>query len=258
MKIDIPDPVAFWLGNRPIYWYGILIAVAILLGTYLVLCEAEKQKLNQDHVLNIILWVIPAAFIGARLYYVIFNWSFYSRNLSEIVAVWHGGLAIHGGLLGGFLAAYFLLKKYGIDFWQAADLASPSIILGQAIGRWGNFFNQEAYGYEVDPETLPWAMYLDGAYRHPTFLYESFWNLAVFFFLIWLRRRKRIRRGDVFLSYVVLYSVGRFFIEGLRTDSLMLTANLRVAQVVSVVAIIIGLVLIYYQHRRKSKDGTVS
>lgn len=253
MKISIPDPVAFRIGSHPIYWYGILIAVAILLGTFLVLREGEKQKLDQDHLLNIILVVIPAAFLGARLYYVIFNWTYYSQNPSEIWAVWHGGLAIHGGLLGGFLAGYFMLRKYRLNFWQAADLASPSIILGQAIGRWGNFFNQEAYGYEVDPSTLPWAMYIDGAYRHPTFLYESLWDLGVFIFLLWLRRRKKRQWGDVFLSYVVLYSLGRLMIEGLRTDSLMLTANLRVAQVVSAVAIVIGLLLIFYRHKNKKE-----
>jgi phosphatidylglycerol:prolipoprotein diacylglycerol transferase len=257
MKI-IPDPIAFHVGPFSVYWYGILIALAILIGTILVLREAEKQELNQDDVLNVILVAIPFAFLGARLYYVFFNWSYYSRYPLEILAIWHGGLAIHGGLIGGFLAAFFLLSKYRINFWQAADIAAPSIILGQALGRWGNFFNQEAYGYEVDPSTLPWAMYIDGAYRHPTFLYESLWNLGIFFFLLWLRRRKGLPRGDVFLSYVVLYSVGRFFIEGLRTDSLMLTANLRAAQVVSFIAIGIGLILILYRHKKKMKDETVS
>jgi len=255
MKINIPDPVAFSIGSHPIYWYGILIAVAMLIGTFLVLREAEKLRLNQDHVLNIILFVIPAAFIGARLYYVLFNWSSYSQNPTDIFAIWHGGLAIHGGLLGGFLAGYLLLRKYGINIWQAFDIAAPSIILGQAIGRWGNFFNQEAYGYEVDPSALPWAMYIDGAYRHPTFLYESLWNLVIFVFLLWLRRRKWIHRGDVFLFYVILYSAGRLIIEGFRTDSLMLTANLRVAQVVSVIAIVIGSALLYYRQRRKAKES---
>ena len=253
MKI-IPDPIAFQIGPWPIYWYGILLALAVSIGAILVLREAERQGINTDHVLNIILIVVPFAFLGARLYYVVFNWSYYSRYPSEILAIWHGGLAIHGGLIGGFLVAFFLLKKYRINFWQAADIAAPSIILGQALGRWGNFFNQEAYGYEVDPEVLPWAMYIDGAYRHPTFLYESLWNLGVFFFLLWLKGRKGLPRGDVFLAYVVLYSVGRFFIEGLRTDSLMLTANLRAAQVVSALAIGIGLILIVYRHKKANAD----
>ena len=248
MKI-IPDPIAFSIGPLPVRWYGLLIALSILIGTFLVLRESEKQRLDQEQILNVILLAVPAALVGARLYYVLFNWPYYQHNLAEILAIWHGGLAIHGALIGGFLAAFFLLKKYQINFWQAADLAAPSIILGQALGRWGNFFNQEAYGYEVDPAALPWAMYIDGAYRHPTFLYESLWDLGIFFFLLWLRRRKGLPWGDVFLTYVVLYSLGRFFIEGLRTDSLMLAPHIRAAQDVSAVAIGIGLILLLQRHR---------
>ncbi|HHX97056.1 MAG TPA: prolipoprotein diacylglyceryl transferase [Clostridia bacterium] len=248
----IPQPIAFRIGSWPIYWYGILLATAISLGTYLVLKEAKKKGLDPDQILNIILMVLPAAFLGARLYYVIFNWSYYQRFPLEILAVWQGGLAIHGGLIAGFLAAFFLLRKYGLDFWLAADIAAPSIILGQAIGRWGNFFNQEAYGYEVDPTSFPFAMYIDGAYRHPTFLYESLWNVFVFLLLISLRRKKGLLTGDLFLLYLILYSLGRFFIEGLRTDSLMLTANLRMAQVVSALVIGVGLILLGYRHKRVS------
>jgi phosphatidylglycerol:prolipoprotein diacylglycerol transferase len=252
MKIT-PNPMPFSIGPIPIYWYGILIASALLIGTILVLKEAEKQGLNQEHLLDAILFAVPAAFVGARLYYVLFNWDYYYRYPLEIPAVWHGGLAIHGGLIGGILAAYFVIRKYKINFWQAIDIAAPSIVLGQAIGRWGNFFNQEAYGYEVDPAVLPWAMYIDGAYRHPTFLYESLWDFGVFLFLLWLRRRKGLKWGDVFLSYAVLYSVGRFFIEGLRMDSLMLTPSLRMAQVISTVIIVVSLSLIYYRHHKKNK-----
>ncbi len=249
MNISPPNPIAFKIGPYiTVYWYGILIGLAILLGVYLALREAEKQGVNTEHFFNVLLVVLPAAFIGARLYYVAFNWDYYSQYPLEIPATWHGGLAIHGGIIGGILGGVFLLRKYGINFWQAADLVAPSLILGQAIGRWGNFFNQEAYGYEVDPATLPWAMYIDGAYRHPTFLYESLWNFIVFFFLLWLRRRKGLRWGDVFISYAVLYSVGRFFIEGLRTDSLMLTPSLRAAQVVSALVVIGGLGLLLYRH----------
>jgi len=230
------NPVAFTVGPLTVRWYGILIAMAVLLGASLALREAERKNINTDHFMNVLIVALPAAFVGARLYYVIFNWDYYSRYPGEIAAVWHGGLAIHGGLIAAFIAAYFSLKKYGIGFWPAADVSAPSIALGQAIGRWGNFFNQEAYGYEVDPDKIPWAMYIDGSFRHPTFLYESLWDLGVFLFLLWLRRRPRTKEGDVFLSYVLCYSVGRFFIEGLRTDSLMLAPGLRVAQVVSAVA----------------------
>lgn len=246
------NPVALKMGPLEIRWYGILIASAILIGTYLALREAKRQQINLDHFLNVLLAAIPAAFIGARLYYVIFNWDYYQQDLERIFYVWEGGLAIHGGLIAALLVSFVFLRKYAIDIWQAFDIAAPSIILGQAIGRWGNFFNQEAYGYEVDPEVLPWAMYIDGAYRHPTFLYESLWNLAIFGTLLLLRRHPRLRRGDVFLSYAALYSLGRFFIEGFRTDSLMLTPDLRVAQFVSVLIFILVGGLLYYRHRIKA------
>lgn len=244
------DPIAFSVGPFTVRWYGILIASAIVIGTFLALREAKRKGLDPDLFLNLIIFCVPAAFIGARIYYVIFNWGYYSRYPAEIPAVWHGGLAIHGGLIGAIIVGYFLTKKYTINIWQALDIAAPSIILGQAIGRWGNFFNQEAYGYQVDPDRIPWAMYIDGAYRHPTFLYESLWDLAVFFFLLWLRRRKNLQQGDVILSYALLYSIGRFFVEGFRTDSLMLTSTLRVAQVLSVVVIVGAAGLLYYRHRK--------
>lgn len=246
------NPVALKLGPLEIRWYGVLIASAILIGTYLALQEAKRQNINLDHFLNALLAAIPAAFIGARLYYVIFNWDYYQQDLVRIFYIWEGGLAIHGGLTAALLVSIIFLKKYAIDSWQAFDIAAPSIILGQAIGRWGNFFNQEAYGYEVDPDKIPWAMYIDGAYRHPTFLYESLWDLAIFGFLLVLRRHPRLQRGDIFLSYAALYSLGRFFIEGFRTDSLMLTPNLRVAQLISVLVIITAGGLLYYRHRIKA------
>lgn len=247
------DPIAFTLGPLEIRWYGLLIAAAFLLGSLLALKEVERQGWDQDQFLNVLLVCIPSSIIGARLYYVIFEWDYYSRFPSQILATWQGGLAIHGGIILGILAGYIMVRKYGLSIWQGLDIVAPSIILGQAIGRWGNFFNQEAYGYEVDPQQLPWAMYIDGAYRHPTFLYESLWNLAIFAFLLWFRRRKGLERGDIFLLYAILYSGGRFFIEGFRTDSLMLTPSLRVAQVLSVVVIVVAASLMYYRHRAVNK-----
>lgn len=243
------DPIAFTLGPLEVRWYGILIAAAFFIGSLLALKEVERQGWDQDQFLNVLIVSIPSSIIGARLYYVIFEWDYYSRFPSQILATWQGGLAIHGGIIAGLLAGYLMLRKYGRSFWQALDIIAPSLILGQAIGRWGNFFNQEAYGYEVDPGQIPWAMYIDGAYRHPTFLYESLWNLAIFAFLLWIRRRKDLERGDVFLLYAILYSVGRFIIEGLRTDSLMLTPTLRVAQVLSVTVIVVAGAIMYWRHR---------
>jgi len=244
------DPIAFQIGPIAVRWYGILMSSALAIGTFLAYREAIRQKLDPDQIINLVIIAAPLAFIGARAYYVIFRWSYYSTNPSEIPAIWHGGLAIHGALIAGVLAGYFFVKWQKLRFWQIADIVAPSIILGQAIGRWGNFFNQEAYGYPTD---LPWAMYIDGAYRHPTFLYESLWDLGVFLFLLWYRRRKGIKHGEVFLIYAILYSAGRFIVEAFRTDSLML-GSLRAAQVISIIIIMAAVGLIYYRRKKLAKE----
>jgi len=155
---------------------------------------------------------------------------------------------VHGGLIAGVLSIYFGCRHYNISFWQFVDIIAPFMILGQAIGRWGNFFNQEAYGYEVDPAVVPWAMWIDGAYRHPTFLYESCWDLLVFFVLLWLGRQLWVRRGEIALSYLMLYSMGRVVVEGFRTDSLML-GPLRMAQVMSLLLLLGALLVLLYRRR---------
>lgn len=256
------DPIAFEIGPIEIgpieiglisvRWYGILIATAILIGTIIALREVRRQRINEDKFMNILIAAIPAAFIGARLYYVLFRWDYYSQYPAEIPAVWHGGLAIHGGIIGALLVGGLMIRYYNMNFWQLTDIVAPSLILGQAIGRWGNFFNQEAYGYEVDPEQVPWAMWIDGAYRHPTFLYESIWNVLIFIFLLWLRRQHFIRRGEVFLTYLMTYSVGRFIVEGFRTDSLML-GPLRAAQFISIL-LILGAAIFMWYRRKKYQD----
>lgn len=248
----MPNPFLVELGFLKIRWYGTLIALAILLGTFLALKEVRKKNIDEDQFMNALLVAIPSAFIGARLYYVIFNWDYYKLYPKEIPAVWHGGLAIHGGIIGAFISAWIVLKYYKIDFLQVADLAAPSLILGQAIGRWGNYFNQEAYGYEIDPNQIPWAMWIDGAYRHPTFLYESLWNLLIFILLIFLREKFKPRDGLLFSLYLIAYSTGRFFIEGFRTDSLML-GPIRMAQLSSIIFIFLGLVLLIWT-RKKEKS----
>lgn len=245
----MPDPFLVDFGFLKIRWYGALIALAILLGTFLALKEVRKKNIDEDQFMNALLVSIPSAFIGARLYYVAFNWDYYRLYPAEIPAVWHGGLAIHGGIIGAFLSAWIILKYYRIDFLQVADLAAPSLILGQAIGRWGNYFNQEAYGYEADPSQIPWAMWIDGAYRHPTFLYESIWNLVIFALLIFVREKFKPRDGFIFSLYLIAYSTGRFFIEGFRTDSLML-GPLRMAQLSSLIFIFLGLVLLIWTKKK--------
>lgn len=242
-----PDPIAFQLGPVVVRWYGILMSTALALGTWLAYREAARKGIDPEQIINIVVVAAPLGFIGARIYYVLFSdFSYYLANPAEIPAVWHGGLAIHGGLIGGILGGYLVVRHQKLNFWQMADIVAPSIILGQAIGRWGNFFNQEAYGYETN---LPWAMYIDGAYRHPTFLYESLWNLLVFAFLLWLRKRKVIRHGDVSAAYLALYSLGRVFVEYFRTDSLMM-GSLKAAQLVSLVGIAAAIAFIWYRHRK--------
>ncbi|NLP44975.1 MAG: prolipoprotein diacylglyceryl transferase [Peptococcaceae bacterium] len=254
------NPIAFNLGPLSIYWYSILIALAFGIGIILASYHAEQRGVNLDKFTNLVLLVIPAAIIGARLYYVIFNWGYYSANPLEIPAVWHGGLAVHGGILGGFLAGFWYIRRHkDLKLWMLADIIAPSLILGQAIGRWGNFFNQEAHGGPVSkefiskfPDFIQKGMYIDGLYYHPTFLYESLWNLLVFFVLLYILKRKSLPNGIVTMTYLILYSVGRFFIESLRTDSLMF-GPFRMAQVVSIAAIIFASAFIYFK-LKKSKS----
>ena len=252
------DPIAIELGPIPVHWYGVIIGLAIILGLYIAIKEIEKRGLDKDAFMDLMLWAIPIAILSARLYYVLFEWKYYSQHPGEIIAIWNGGLAIHGALIGGVITAIVFTKKKGISFWQLADIVAPSVILGQAIGRWGNFINQEAHGGEVTraflenlhlPEFIINQMYINGTYYHPTFLYESIWNL-VGFILLMLLRKANLRRGEMFLTYVIWYSVGRFFIEGMRTDSLMLTESLRMAQTISVVLIIAAVVVLFYRRAK--------
>ena len=238
--------VAFTFFGVDIMWYGILMATGMILGVLLALKEAKRVGIDEDDVLNLALIAIPSGLLGARLYYVIFNWSYYSQNVFEILNFRGGGMAIHGALIGGILAGFIYTKIKGIYFFKMADAVMLGIPLAQAIGRWGNYINGEAHG---GPTDLPWGIMVDGMKVHPTFLYESIWDLGIFIFL-WLFRKNKKYEGQLAISYIILYSIGRFFIEGLRTDSLMI-GPLRMAQVISLVAIIICLLL----HKKLSKKA---
>ncbi|SES64462.1 phosphatidylglycerol:prolipoprotein diacylglycerol transferase [Natronincola peptidivorans] len=231
------DPIAFRVFGIAVAWYGIIISIGIFMGIFVATIRAKKENLYEDVILDLALIAVPAAVVGARLYYVIFKWDYYGQNLSHILRMRLGGLAIHGGVIAGVLAGYLFCKYKKISFWKLADICAPSIILGQAIGRWGNFFNQEAYGRPTD---LPWAIEIEGTMVHPTFLYESIWNFGVFAFLLYYTKKKKFR-GQIFLYYLILYSIGRFFIEGLRIDSLMI-GPLRTAQVISIITIVGALI----------------
>lgn len=241
------DSVAFTVFGIEVMWYGILIALGVFIGIILALKEVKRQGLSEDNFIDMLILAIPAALIGARIHYVIFNWNYYSNNLTQIFNFRGGGLAIHGGLIAAVIVALLFTRKRNMEFWKAADIAAPSIALGQAIGRWGNYLNQEAYGTPTD---LPWGIMIDGVSVHPTFLYESIGDFLIFIFLVWYTRKKSKNSGEVFLLYIVLYSLLRIFVEGLRIDSLML-GSIRVAQLISVLSIIIGLYL--FKKRRGMK-----
>lgn len=252
------NPIAFTLGPIQVHWYGIIIGSGLALALFLAIREGNRRGLPKDIFADLMLWAIPIAIISARIYYVAFEWDYYGSHPADIPKIWNGGIAIHGALIGSVVTAIVFARKRGVSFWKIADIAAPSLILGQAIGRWGNFMNQEAHGREVSraflenlhlPDFIINQMYINGAYYHPTFLYESLWDLAGFILLI-LLRRVNFRRGELFLSYLIWYSIGRFFVEGMRTDSLMLTANLRMAQVISIALILVAVGITVF--RRKS------
>lgn len=251
------NPIAFSLGPIDVHWYGIIIGSGLALALFLAIREGERRGLPKDTFADLMLWAIPIAIISARIYYVVFEWKYYIKHPIEAPQIWNGGIAIHGALIGAVITTYVFSKKRGISFWKIADIAAPSIILGQAIGRWGNFMNQEAHGREVSraflenlhlPEFIINQMYINGTYYHPTFLYESIWDFVGFFLLL-LLRRVNFRRGELFLSYVIWYSIGRFFVEGMRTDSLML-GSLRMAQTISIVLVVAAVAIIIYRRTK--------
>lgn len=248
------------VGPITIYWYGVIIASGLFLGLYLATKEADRLGLKKDLITDLIVFAAPIAIIFARIYYVIFEWENYrGASFLSLIAVWEGGIAIHGALIGAVLTAIVYARVRDVSFWQLADIVAPSLILGQAIGRWGNFMNQEAHGGPISeaayqnfhqylPDFIMNQMCINGVLYHPTFLYESFWNILVFIGLLLLRKYNPLR-GEIFLSYIIMYSIGRIFIEGMRTDSLFL-GPIKQAQFFSLLLIIGAIMLIIY--RRKS------
>ncbi|MFI3605356.1 prolipoprotein diacylglyceryl transferase [Vagococcus fluvialis] len=256
------NPIAFNLFGIDIMWYAIIIVSAIVLVSWLASKEAVKVGLREDDVVDLMLWALPISIVGARLYYVLFELDYYIENPGQILAIRSGGLAIYGGLIAGGLVIYFFTRHRFISTWKFLDVAAPSVILAQGIGRWGNFMNHEAYGEVVSrnfleslhlPKFIIENMYIDGEYRQPTFLYESVWSVLGFVVLILLRRKPNfLKEGEVALVYVIWYSLGRFFIEGMRTDSLWIGDVIRVSQMLSGLLFIGAIGLLIY--RRKKMD----
>jgi phosphatidylglycerol:prolipoprotein diacylglycerol transferase len=227
------DPIAIALGPIEVRWYGIILGTAALVGLLLCIQEGKRFRISPDFFMDMLLIGVPSAIVGARIYYVAFQWDDYKNNLAEIFMIWHGGIAIYGALIGAIVGAFFYFRAKGYNFWRIMDICAPGLIVGQAIGRWGNFMNQEAHGGPVAEDFLRNTLHLpnfivnqmniQGVFYHPTFLYESLWNVLGLLVLLYLRRRPFLRAGELFLSYFIWYSIGRFFIEALRTDSLDFT-----------------------------------
>ena len=245
------DRVFISIGNINIYWYSVLIIIGIIIGYILVKKEAKRQNIDNNFLENLIFYMVIIGIIGARLYYVIFNYQNFDSLLS-IFAIYEGGLAIYGGIIAAIIFIYFYSKKYKQNFLQLLDLFAPSLILAQAIGRWGNFFNHEAYGGIVSyefltnlhlPNFIIENMYINGNYHHPTFLYESIFCLIGFIIMMVFRYKKNTKIGTLTITYLIYYGIIRFFIEGLRTDSLYFL-GFRISQIVSIIFILIGILLL--------------
>ncbi|MCX7843578.1 MAG: prolipoprotein diacylglyceryl transferase [Clostridia bacterium] len=264
LKFNI-NPVALHFGNFNVYWYGIIIAFGFMLAVVLAMRQSKNYGINSEDIIDLVLFAAPVAIIFARLYYVMFSWDNYKNDLSEIYKIWNGGIAIYGAIIGAVLTAYIFARYKKIEVLKLFDFCVPYLVLAQAIGRWGNFVNQEAFGTNT---TLPWGMTgerirseleilkmrgmdVDPALPvHPAFLYESLWNLAAFFILIAFRKKKKLE-GEVFFLYMIIYGLGRFWIEGLRTDSLML-GSLRISQVLAMV-FAAAFSIAFFVRRRKIK-----
>lgn len=252
------NPIFLKIGNIIIYWYSVILLIAFVAGCLLILKEAKKQGIPKDILEDFIFYTIPICLIGARIYYVLFEFEYYSKYPGDIIKVWEGGLAIHGGIIAGFFCLIYFTKKNKINMLKMLDILVVSLILGQIIGRWGNFMNGEAFGPTTSlnflkslhlPKFIIDGMYIEEAYHHPTFLYESLWNLIGFIAMLIIRNTKINRLGLLTSIYFIWYGIGRFLIESLRTDSLMFL-NIRIAQVISILFILIGIGVFIYSKKK--------
>lgn len=242
-----PESVAFSIFGLDIMWYGILVTCGIVVAALMVYWRAPKHGINRDKLLNLIIICVPIGIIGARAYYVIFNWSYYAGDIAKILNMRAGGLAVHGGLIAGLAAGAILCLIWKIRPLNLMDLCVPAIALAQSIGRWGNYFNGEAHG---GPTDLPWAVVIDGQTYHPTFLYESIWCFILFLILLYVDNHRKFE-GQVLLLYGMLYSLERFFVEALRTDSLMI-GPFKQAQVISLIIFVVCFITYLIIRRRIS------
>lgn len=251
-----PSRIAFSIGGKGIYWYGIIIAVGFLLAVVYGMKRSGKFGLTQDNVLDMLLCAVPLAIIGARAYYCIFSWEMYKDDPISVLYIWNGGLAIYGAIIGAAIGLVIITKIRKINTLAMMDVGSIGLLIGQSIGRWGNFMNREAFGGITDGFLRMGLTDVNGQtiYVHPTFLYESLWN-ALGFLLLHLYSGKRKYDGQVFLMYIGWYGLGRMFIEGLRTDSLYMgSTNLRVSQLLAAICVLVAVVLLIYNKLFKEHD----
>ena len=252
------NPIMFSIFGIEIKWYSVLILLGIIIGIILILKESKKFNISKDTMFNMCFYSIIFGILGARLYYVLFNISYYKYNLLEIFEIWNGGLAIHGGLIVGAITIILYSKKNNLNFLRMFDIVTPAVILGQAIGRWGNFFNSEAHGFATTytnlqnlfvPEFIINGMKIDGVYYLPTFYFEFLWCLIGFIILLFIRNYKYTKIGTTTCVYLIWYSFGRFFIEAWRTDSLMI-GGFKIAQIISFIAFMSALIYLVYLYRK--------
>lgn len=253
------NPVAFNLGKLSVKWYGVIMALAIILAVSMAIIEGRKRQIESDDFVDLLLWAVPLGYVGARIYYVIFEWQYYAQHPDQIIAIWNGGIAIYGGLLAGLVVLLIFCYKKMLPPFLMLDIITPGVMAAQILGRWGNFINQEAHG---GPTTLGFLqslhlqnfiisqMKINGVYYQPTFLYESFFNLIGLILILVLRHKKHLfKQGEIFMLYLAWYSVVRFFVEGMRTDSLYLWGSIRVSQLLSLILLVIVIGLFIYRRK---------
>lgn len=253
------NPVAFNLGNLSVKWYGVIMALAIILAVSMAIIEGRKKQIESDDFVDLLLWAVPLGYVGARIYYVIFEWQYYAQHPDQIIAIWNGGIAIYGGLLAGLVVLLIFCYKKMLPPFLMLDIITPGVMAAQILGRWGNFINQEAHGGPTTlgflqslhlPNFIISQMKINGVYYQPTFLYESFFNLIGLILILVLRHRKHLfKQGEIFMLYLAWYSVVRFFVEGMRTDSLYLWGSIRVSQLLSLILLVIVIGLFIYRRK---------
>jgi phosphatidylglycerol:prolipoprotein diacylglycerol transferase len=252
-----PQPIMFYFGPLAIHWYGLLMAISILLGFWLVSVFARREEIKQDEIWNLAFYLLIFGFLGARIYHILSEANYYGQHLIEIFYFWQGGLGVFGALIAGLFVLYFYARKYQSSFWLLIDIFIPVLAMGEAIVRWGNWFNQENFGR---PTTLSWGIpieiqnrsfeYLSNQYFHPTFFYQSLWNLFLFFILVIIVKKIRPGSGIVLAIYFILYALGRFMIEFLRVNYQPVVFGLRLAQIMSILMFLTGVAIIYFRKSR--------